>query len=213
MKLACAPLVLVLVLVLALRASVASAFIIEPDLADAAKRADLVAVATPVKLVPLPVSYSIAYELATFEVTRVLASSAPYVASLGGNARPRICVFRLAKSDEIHFEPQALTVGAAYILVLQRLVPDGAYSALSSYYPILPATEENLRGMRKGIYGMEEERFAADDLALDAAEALALRAMAQIATAAAQLATDDRRFAAVHQADDAEKRTSPDDPF
>lgn len=168
MKIACAPLALALLL----HASAARAFIIEPTLAEAAKRADLVVIAKPVKLEPVGVSYSMAYELATFELTRVLASNESQLRAIGWYGRPRICVFRLAKTHEIHFEPQELRLGTPYILVVNRLVPDGSYSPLSSYYPILPATEENVRAMRQALYGTEEERFAPEELPLDAAEAL-----------------------------------------
>ncbi len=168
----------------ALFAAPASAFIIEPSLLEAARGADLVVVANPVKLDRLEVSGSVAYELGTFEVTRILASSLSYVDGIElGEGPLRICVLRLTKTAEIHFEEKALEVGKAYILVLNKLVPDGCYSPLSSYHKIPEATDENLKAMRKALYGAEEERFATDALPLADAQALAAKLIPELLTA------------------------------
>jgi len=155
-------------------------------LTEDAKRADIVVVAKAVQLRRIKVSESYSYELATFELVRIVASreelrtvNDPPDHLDDPPGTPRFCVFRMCRAPYATWKTQDLDVGTPYILALKSLgfYTDGCYGRTNDFRAIPKVSEAWLRKLRKALYGTEGERIAAEGMTLQAAMAHAAKAM------------------------------------
>ena len=149
--------------------STSLALVILPTTEQYVRMADVVVVATPLKLETLRVSDRVAYELGIFELNRLLVSSQPGAMRYIGqdDALPRFCVLRQYESRAEVFKKQDLTIGKPYILILKGLgMDEECYAPRYPFMPILEATDTNLKIIRKAIFGTEDEFFPKEGMQL-----------------------------------------------